>query len=151
MKRALLVVGVILFAVGAWWFAPWKLVIDEQVVEAAPAAPRVIGGGAFRSLEHETTGQAAIIEADGGRVLRLEDLKTSNGPDLVVILSQTPASDDSWTAYGKGDILVLGPLKGNLGSQNYAVPAGVDLGRYRSAVIWCRRFSVAFGAAPISP
>jgi hypothetical protein len=30
------------------------------------------------------------------------------------------------------------------------VPADVDLSRYRSAVIWCRRFSVFCGAAPVS-
>jgi hypothetical protein len=137
-----------------YWFAPWKLFVDEAVQEALPvaraeAAPKVLASGAFRALEHATSGTAKILEAGGTRTLRLEDLATSNGPQLVVILSPTPATDDSWTAYGEGDIVELGPLKGNLGSQNYEIPAGVDLSRYRSAVVWCKRFSVAFGAAPI--
>jgi hypothetical protein len=158
----LLALAVPALAFGAYWFAPWKLFVDEHVDEAPPGlvapamaaaarASRVISSGAFRGLEHETTGAAEVIEgADGALTLRLEDLRTSNGPELVVILSPTPATTDSWTVYGKGDILTLGPLKGNVGSQNYAIPAGTDLSRYRSAVVWCRRFSVAFGAAPLA-
>jgi hypothetical protein len=110
----------------------------------------VLLSGAFRGLEHETSGMARVLEgADGARTLRLERLRTSNGPELVVMLSATPASDDSWTSYGEGETLVLGPLKGNLGSQNYEIPAGTDLSRWRSVVVWCQRFSVAFGAAPL--
>jgi len=37
------------------------------------------------------------------------------------------------------------------GSQNYAIPAGTDLLAFKSAVIWCRRFVVGFGVAPLSP
>jgi hypothetical protein len=134
-----------------FWFAPWKLFVDEAVHEAQAVELRVLSTGSFRSLEHETLGRALILEGPGGeRTLRLEELRTSNGPDLVVILSPTPSSEDSWTAYGKGEVVELGPLKGNLGSQNYAIPAGVDLARLKSAVVWCRRFSVAFGSAPLS-
>lgn len=43
----------------------------------------------------------------------------------------------------------LGNLKGNIGNQNYAVPAAIDLEKYQSAMIWCQRFSVGFGVAPI--
>jgi hypothetical protein len=150
-KTWIVVGGAVLLAAASWFFAPWKLFIDERADEAAPAAARLVAGGVFRSLEHQTTGTAAVIEEAGGSLtLRLEELRTSNGPDLVVILSPTPATDDSWTAYGEGDTLALGPLKGNLGSSNYALPSGTDLGRYKSAVIWCRRFGVAFGAAPLA-
>jgi len=86
--------------------------------------------------------------AGGGRILRLENLATSNGPDLRVYLSTTPASSD-WHGYDR-DYVDLGALKGNLGNQNYALPDGVDLSRYRSAVIWCRQFSVGFAVAPLS-
>jgi len=40
-------------------------------------------------------------------------------------------------------------LKGNVGDQNYDVPADLDLSRYRAVSIWCRCFSVNFGAAPL--
>ncbi|MDP9342876.1 MAG: DM13 domain-containing protein [Actinomycetota bacterium] len=38
-----------------------------------------------------------------------------------------------------------------LGDQDYLVPADIDLTKYRTAVIWCRRFKVGFGVAPIEP
>jgi hypothetical protein len=41
-------------------------------------------------------------------------------------------------------------LKGNIGDQNYALPADVDIDRYRTVTIWCRRFSVNFGSAPLA-
>jgi hypothetical protein len=45
----------------------------------------------------------------------------------------------------------LGSLKGNIGDQNYEVPSNVDLSKYRAATIWCKRFSVNFGTAPLNP
>jgi hypothetical protein len=48
------------------------------------------------------------------------------------------------------DFVDLGRLKGNIGDQNYEVPAGTDLEKYRTAVIWCRRFTVAFAAAQLA-
>lgn len=150
------------------WFQPQKLFIEKTVDEALPAASKISGGssrqetdaarrdaptvlaaGAFSSLEHETTGSVKILElADGSRLLRFEELETSNGPDLRVYLSEIPASDD-WHAYGER-FVDLGALKGNLGNQNYEIPDDVDLSRYKSAVIWCRRFTVGFGVAGLS-
>ena len=104
--------------------------------------------GSFHDLEHPTTGTASLIELeDGRRFLRLEDLETSNGPDLRVYLSEIPAGDD-WYAYGER-FVDLGALKGNRGDQNYALPGHVDLSAIESAVIWCRRFTVGFGVAPL--
>jgi Electron transfer DM13 len=123
---------------------------DSASAETNPAASpgRTLASGQFQSLEHKTAGRASILElADGTRYLRFDDLATSNGPDLRVYLSEIPASDD-WHAYGER-FTDLGALKGNLGDQNYAIPAGVDLARYKSAVIWCRRFTVGFGVAPL--
>jgi hypothetical protein len=67
-----------------------------------------------------------------------------------VYLSDRPASDD-WFVYDDGRFVDLGPLKGNLGSSNYEIPREVDLSEYRSAVVWCRRFSVGFAVAPLDP
>ena len=43
----------------------------------------------------------------------------------------------------------LGRLKGNVGDQNYEIPAGTDLGGLTTVVIWCDRFNSAFGAADL--
>jgi hypothetical protein len=43
----------------------------------------------------------------------------------------------------------VAPLKGNVGDQNYELPANIDLSKYRAATLWCRRFGVNFGTAPL--
>ena len=151
-----LVLGAIVFVL--LWFQPQKLVLEKTVNEAAPtvAAPsespsastKELASGSFRSLEHHTTGSARLIRlADGSVIVRLEKLDTSNGPDVRVYLSSIPA-DRGLHDYGNGYV-DLGALKGNRGSQNYRVPAGADLSKYKSLVIWCRRFTVGFAVAPL--
>ena len=154
--------AVLVLAAGALvWFQPQKLVIDQRVDEAlpgppataspaAPGGPVTVAAGRFRSLGHTTSGRAAVLEVDGGRrFLRLDDLRTSNGPDLFVYLSTT-AADGPRDAFDD-EFLSLGRLKANQGNQNYEIGAGARLDRYRSVVIWCRRFTYAFGAAELSP
>jgi len=166
----------VLLAVGfaVYWFAPWNLVVDRTVEEALPSiapaelvddgagdaaadgdvgtddrGPATLSRGPFRSLEHATRGSALVVElADGSRLVRLEGLETSNGPDLRVILSSEAPQDD-WHVYDDGELLDLGALKGNLGSSNYEIPDGTDLSDFQSVVVWCRRFSVGFGVAPL--
>jgi hypothetical protein len=41
----------------------------------------------------------------------------------------------------------LGRLKGNKGDQQYAIPASVDLRRYRSVIFWCVPFSQTLARA----
>ena len=45
----------------------------------------------------------------------------------------------------------LGPIKGNIGDQNYALGPDVDLSKYHAVSVWCKRFSVNFGTAPLMP
>jgi hypothetical protein len=149
--------GVVLIVLVLVWFQPQKLLLDTSVHEALPGAQsggpgradvRVVAGGSFSGLEHETSGRALLLElSDGSRFVRFEDLETSNGPDLRVYLSPLPAGRDL-RAYGEGSI-DLGGLKANTGNQNYAIPDDVDPAVYESAVIWCRRFTVGFGVAPL--
>jgi hypothetical protein len=117
-----------------------------------PVARRTtLAGGTFADLEHATSGSVVVIELeDGSRFLRLEDLDTSNGPDLRVLLSDQPLSTD-WDVWDDGVHVDLGALRGNLGSSNYELPDDLDLSAFRTAVIWCRRFTVGFGVAPLEP
>jgi hypothetical protein len=114
--------------------------------------PEVLAQGKFISHEHETTGTARILQlADGRRVLRLAGLQTSNGPDLKVWLAAAPVlpGRDGWFVFDDDEYVDLGALKGNVGNQNYDIPADVDLESYDSVAIWCDRFSVSFGAAAL--
>jgi hypothetical protein len=124
--------------------------LTSQATPATPATPAttVIARGTFTSFEHRTTGTASILRlADGSHVVRLENLSTSDGPDVHVWLSTGRVSADA-QALVQGHVEV-GRLKGNLGNQNYVVPRGLDPSRFHSVVIWCERFSVAFGAATV--
>ena len=158
------------------WFQPQKLWIDDRVDEAAPTAapsddattgapagdgadastprdtaapgPRELARGTFVSIDHHTEGVVAVLDTGAGRVVRLEGLDTSNGPDLFVYLTANP--QDGPEGAFDDDYVSLGRLKGNEGNQNYEVPDGVDLEKLATVVIWCDRFNSAFGAADLS-
>lgn len=113
----------------------------------------VLAEGTFVTHEHETRGTVRIIQRpDGTRRLEIVELDTSNGPDLWVWLSDQPVIDgrDGWSVFDDGRYAELGRLKGNKGSQGYDIPAGLDLSRFRSVSIWCKRFAVSFGAATLN-
>jgi len=101
------------------------------------------------SIDHGTSGTVVLLEdAAGTRFVRLENLDTSNGPDLFVYISTNPP--DGPEGQFDDDYVDLGRLEGNVGISNYVIPAGTDLSRYASVVIWCDRFNSAFGAAPLN-
>ena len=121
---------------------------STEVVES----PEVLAEGKFITHEHATTGSVKIIKySDGSRILRIENLKTSNGPKLEVWLTDAPVIEglDGWRVFDDGKFFNLGALKGNIGSQNYSIPSEINLDEYSSISIWCERFSVSFGAAAL--
>ena len=166
MKRRTWIVGlVVLGGVGWYLFRPELLFVNKKVNEglvtasattAGPAAegaaaPMSVLRGQFHSVAHETKGTASVHDFGGGRrVLRLTDFATSNGPDVRVYLVRAQDAADNATVT-KAGYLELGKLKGNQGDQNYEIPAGADLTKYRAVTIWCRRFGVNFATAPLTP
>ena len=71
-----------------------------------------------------------------------------HGPRRARLSQAAPASSDGDRFDDR--YVELGELKGNIGNQNYTIPSSVNLDRYPAAVVWCKRFSVAFGAAPLT-
>jgi hypothetical protein len=131
---------------------------DEQAAAAEQAAPStssppaasVTHRGAFVDRSHPSNGTAIVITDGTQTFLRFEDFETDNGPDLYVYLSAgVTATTDAGAL--DDDFVDLGRLKGNIGAQNYEIPDGTDLTRYRTVVVWCRRFTTAFGAADLAP
>ena len=45
----------------------------------------------------------------------------------------------------------LGRLKAFKGSQNYEIPAGVEIGKFGSVVVWCEQFGVLISPARLTP
>lgn len=131
---------------------PAKSKQADQPSQATPGperGPVELGAGRFEDAEYATSGVAKVIElADGSRFVRLEGFSTSNGPDVFVGLSDSP-SGGAWGSYDDTRYVQLGSLKATDGNQNYEIPPDVDLGGFRSVVIWCDRFDVAFGTAPV--
>ncbi len=106
----------------------------------------VTSSGSFQGIDHRAGGTATVYEQDGQYVLRFEDdTDIQNGPDLYVWL----LSDDTYQARAPTDYLDLGKLKGNIGAQNYPLPADFDPEVHRLVLVWCLRFAVPFAAAPL--
>lgn len=107
--------------------------------------------GTFHGQVHSTSGRASIYkEADGNLVLRLTKFKTSDGPDVHVLLIAAEDAQDN-DNFLKSNVarVELGKLKGNEGDQNYVIPAGTDLSKFKTVAIYCERFNATFGAAPL--
>ena len=107
--------------------------------------PNVLRTGSFIGVGdgiHNAEGIAKIIPLqDGTNILRLENLRVTNGPYLYVYLSPDKSTSN---------FVNVGKLKANNGNQNYDIPASTDLSKYDTILIWCRPFSVLFGSAELN-
>lgn len=151
-----ILIGVILVAVAWYWFRPERLVINRSVGEALPTsqngpATQPLESGQFYSILHPTAGTATIYKmGDGSHILRFTSFRTSNGPDVHVYMVAADDAKDAATVEKSG-FVDLGVIKGNIGDQNYILGSDLDLAKYRAVSIWCKRFSVNFGAAALRP
>src|SRR5881397_2322473 len=158
-KRVWIGVGLAAALLVGWTiFRPELLFVNRTVSEGFPAAPRSAAAGSqtpqqlfsgqFKGYAHPTDGTASIYRMNTKRILRLTNFRTSNGPDVHVYLIAAPDAKDDATVKRAG-FIDLGSMKGNTGDQNYDVPATLDLATYQAVTIWCARFNVNFGTAPL--
>ena len=166
MKKIIIIVGcVVILGVGYWLISPFF--IDKRVSESLPTQNNVvqnselelvggvrvenkvtevasiqeIGVGTFTGFDkiHTGSGTARVITVGEKSYIRFdEDFQVNNGPDLYVGLGENGE-------YTKGS--ELGKLKGNIGSQNYELPAGMDPKSVKEVWVWCKAFSVPFTKA----
>jgi Electron transfer DM13 len=156
MKLKIAIPAVLIAGAIAWYaFRPERLIVNKAVSEALPtvaqaaSSEKTLASGSFHTVAHDTSGTATIHElADGSRVLRFTNFKTSNGPDVHVYLVAAADASDSETVK-KAGFIDLGEIKGNIGDQNYTLGPQVDLAKYRAVSVWCKRFSANFGTAPL--
>jgi hypothetical protein len=145
--------GVLMIAPVFWYLAS-PLIRNQTVSEQLPesAAGLTLASGRFGVVDsiHRGEGTAKIVTLPNGqRVLRLDDdFRVTNGPDLYVYLSGHAAPRSSADLHAAGDFEVA-VLKGNIGGQNYELPAELDIEKFRSVVIYCRRFTTVFSTAEL--
>ena len=114
---------------------------DKAMIKADPMPPnqpRVLGEAPMVARAHDVAGKALIVQIGDQKILRFENLKTINGPDLRIYLS---------AGLNAQDIVDLGSLRATEGNVNYSIPAGTDTTKYHNALIWCRAFGVLFSYA----
>ena len=147
-----------------WWTGFRDHTVDEDVVMASMRAeggerdrglsanerparrsvPVELASGRFTGKDgHDGRGTATVVRRDGKRVLTFTRFDVDPGADVRVYLTPGDGSDVD-------DRVSLGGLKGNVGDQQYAIPAGADLRRYSTVVLWCRPFTVRIATAPLS-
>ncbi len=155
---ALLVLGIAVAGYAAWYLAS-PLFIDLVVNETLPVVEtnstkegyenvppqfevQILREGMFIDADdfHKTSGTANIVLIEDKTYLRLENFKTTNGPDLKVYLSND---------LGAESYVSLGDLKGNVGDQNYEISQEIDISQYKYVLIWCEAFGVLFGSAEL--
>lgn len=158
--------AILLVALVVAYFEPWRLFTQSTVEESLPektvSSPQglessnveadVLLTGKLISHEHQTSGSVKVLQLeDGSRILRIEGLQTSDGPDLEVWLSDAQVVEgyEGWFLADDGEHVSLGKLKATRGDQNYEIPPEVDFSQFSSMSIWCVRFAVSFGAAQL--
>lgn len=154
MNRKLTIPMTIIILCVAWyWFRPERLFVDRHVHEVLPVSGdspmRVLASGSFHSGTHPTRGLATVyLTANGTHILRFTNFKTYNGPDVHIYMVAADDVRDS-ASVRNSESIDVGLIKGNIGDQNYVLGSDVNLGKYRTVSVWCKRFSKNFGAAPL--
>ncbi|MCB1508065.1 MAG: DM13 domain-containing protein [Hyphomicrobiaceae bacterium] len=147
-----LAIGFVGGGVAFYLFGP--LLYDRPVEEPLMAELETVAvaRGTFRDADagHRGSGTATILRTAGGAyLLRLEDFRVTNGPDLEVwLVEDRVATSDEVKASA---YVSLGTLKGNVGAQTYVLPEGTDPARFQSVVIWCESFAILFSPADLAP
>ncbi|MHB8626630.1 MAG: DM13 domain-containing protein [Aggregatilineales bacterium] len=118
-----------------------------------PALAQPIRSGSFVTIDpiHTASGHATLYRMnDNSLLLRFDGFTVTNGPGLSVYLSANAAPltiDDLQTDKLQ---LLLGPLKGTSGAQNYTrIPPELDLTRYKSVAIVSDPLKVIYSNAPL--
>ena len=144
MKKVIVaVVIIVVLGIVYWLISPFF--INKKVSEDLPTSieSEIVQRGKFEGFDrvHTGSGDVSVIKTDESYVIRFEDnFNVANGPDLYVGLGKDGE-------YKKGTEIAR--LKGNIGSQNYALPADINLEDYNEVWIWCRAFSVGFAKASL--
>ncbi len=150
MNKKLIVGAIVIILLGVAYYLLSPLFIVKELNDPMPVAVGngsvgagglTLSRGVFVASAHEVSGEAKIIGLpDEKKFLRFEDFETVNGPDLFIYLATDNTAED---------FVNLGEIKATRGNVNYAIPAGTDLDKYNTVLIWCKQFRVLFSYAEL--
>lgn len=100
---------------------------------------KLLAKGAFVNAVHTVKGTVSLYEKGGKRTLVFTDFSTDGGPDLRIYV----AEDKALTNFLEVTKLTT--------TGNFALdlPTGYDPTRHKTVLVWCKAFSVLFGAATL--
>ncbi len=127
--------------------------LSDMEIASLPVGdePFIIQAGDFTVIDamHHAEGTASIYQiGDTRRVLRLDPFTVTSGPDLHVLLSRHNSPRTSAEAL-LPTYIDLGLLKNITGAQNYEIPNEIDLGKYKSVVIYSVSFNFIYSTATL--
>lgn len=112
-----------------------------QLMESIDSLPMTSMKGDFSNGPFGTvSGKAFITISNNQKSLVLENLASSNGPDLHVYISKEIEPIN---------FIDLGKLKSINGTQVYSISNNVNVQNYKYALVHCQQFNHLFGSANI--
>lgn len=138
-------------ALGFFLF-PFVFPLPEAMERLTPAeASKLVAKGTFIHANpsdpvHYGKGGVSVYQ---NVVFLHDDFQVGPGPAFHVYLVPNANIRDAGQVTGTM-FVDLGGLRAFKGSQKYAIPAGVDLTKFPSVVIWCEQFSVLISPADLS-
>lgn len=142
MKKALLVLFVLLLILFLWWTIS-PLFINHEVADELPETTDISLSETFPIIDtpaHPATGVVRVAKTADSTIVRFENYDGTNGPDLRIYLAKDIKASE---------FIDLGPAKGNQGNINYDVPESINLEEYPYVLTWCKAFGVLFDYAKI--
>ncbi len=132
--------------------SPRSALPDDEQAMPEMNAPVTVGSGTFQQINAIRWGQGTVNiyqDATGALMMRFEDLRMLNGPDLHVYLSPADAPQSFADLSVQGvDPVDVGQLKSSDGNQNYTLP-DIDLTQFRSVVVYSTSLDLIYTYAPL--
>ena len=115
---------------------------QPQPTSPAPQKAHVLRAGTFKGVSnYRAQGEIQIVKSGGvTKIILPQNFSVSSVPD--------PKLGFGNNGYRAGTLFAK--LNRNSGTQEYVVPANVDLSQFNEIWIWCERFSIAVAVARLN-
>jgi len=128
--------------------------VAQAQTSAAPASVTQVAevnlpSGDFIKKRKSIKGSWSVVHENGQTIIRFADnFKTKNGPDLKIFLSPQTIQAVNGKSATAGSVN-LGVLKSTNGTQDYVLPAGVNLADFNSVLVHCEAYSILWGGGAL--